>query len=90
MGNVIITLRVSPNLDYDFNSVLEKVKEEINKFGGKYLEYKEVPIAFGIKVYDIKFLYPDKEFNEDELLEKIRSIEGIEDCEIVGATLSSI
>ena len=90
MGKVIVTLRVSPNQEIDFRNILENIKKVLEEFGGKYLEYKEVPVAFGIKVYDVKFLYPDKEFNEDLLLEKVRNIEGVEDCEVIGATLSSI
>ncbi|RDD52408.1 elongation factor 1-beta [Nanoarchaeota archaeon NZ13-N] len=91
MGKVIITLRVLPeDQSIEINNLLEKINEKISKIGGKYLQHYLKPIAFGISALEIKFVYPDKEFKEEEFIEEINSIEGISSAEIVNVTLSSL
>jgi len=90
MGKVIITLRIFPeDINIDFNSILEEAKIIIKEFGGNYLKHEFVPIAFGLKTLDIKFTYPDKEFNEEKFIEKIKNIKGVSDASIQNITLSS-
>jgi len=91
MGKVIITLRVMPeDSETDINPILEKIKEEISKIGGNYLQHYLKPLAFGINAIEVKFSYPDKEFREEEFIEKISSIKGVSSVEIINVTLSSI
>jgi len=91
MGKVIITLRVLPESpDVDINYILEEVKKEISRIGGSYLQHSIKPFAFGINSIEIKFTYPDKEFKEEELIEKINSIQGVSSAEVINVTLSSI
>jgi len=91
MGKVIITLRIMPEgPDVDINHILEEVKKEISKIGGSYLQHSIKPFAFGISSIEVKFTYPDKEFKEEELIEKINSIPGVSSAEVINVTLSSI
>jgi len=91
MGKVIITLRIMPeDLDVDIDSILDKVKEEISKIGGNYLQHYTKPLAFGINAIEVKFTYPDKEFKEEEFIERVSSIKGVSSVEIINVTLSSI
>ena len=91
MGKVIVTFRIYPEgVDVDLNKIVEEAKKVISEFEGEYWKHEETPIAFGLKALDIKFTYPDKEFEEEKFLEKIKQIEGVSDAEITGVTLSSI
>jgi len=91
MGKVIITLRVYPeDVDTNLEEMLKEVKKVIDEFGGEYWKHQIVPIAFGLKALEVKFTYPDQEFKEDEFIEKILSIFGVNDAEITNVTLSSI
>ncbi|MGB9674824.1 MAG: hypothetical protein ACPLX8_01690 [Nanopusillaceae archaeon] len=52
---------------------------------------KEIkPFAFGLNELYIRFIYPDKEFNEERFIEKVNSIEGVGGSEIVSVSLSQI
>ncbi|BFI73182.1 elongation factor 1-beta [Nanoarchaeota archaeon] len=88
---VVITLKISPNdVDVNLENINEKAKEKIKEFGGQYLSHEIQPIAFGLNALLIKFLYPDQEFSEEELLEKINSIEGVSNSEIVSVSLAQL
>lgn len=91
MGKVIITLRVYPEgVETGLDSIVEEVKKIVQEFGGEYWKHEEIPIAFGLKALEIKFTYPDQEFKEEEFLNKVKSISGVNDAEIVNVTLSSV
>ena len=88
---VIITLKISPNdVDVDLEKVNEKVKDIIKNFGGQYLSHEIQPIAFGLNSLIVKFLYPDQEFNEEELLNQINSIEGVSSSEVISVSLAQL
>ena len=90
MGEVIITLKIYPeDIDTNLGAIVEEVKKIVREFEGECWKHEEVPIAFGLKALEIKFIYPDKEFKEEEFLNKIRDIPGVNDAEIVSVTLSS-
>jgi len=91
MGVVIITLRILPEgPDVDLEYILEEVKKEISRIGGNYLQHSIKPFVFGINSIEIKFTYPDKEFKEEELIERVNSIQGVSSAEVINVTLSSI
>jgi len=88
---VVITLKISPDdVDVDLEKVNEKVKDIIKNFGGQYLSYEVQPIAFGLNSLNVKFLYPDQEFKEEELLNKINNIEGVSSSEVVSVSLAQL
>jgi len=88
---VVITLKISPNdVDVDLEKVNEKVKDIIKNFGGQYLSHEIQPIAFGLNSLIVKFLYPDQEFNEEELLNQINSIEGVSSSEVISVSLAQL
>ncbi len=88
---VVITLKISPNdVDADLEKINAQAKEKIKEFGGQYLSHEIQPIAFGLNALIVKFLYPDKEFSEEELIEKINSIEGVSSSEVVSVSLAQL
>jgi elongation factor 1-beta len=91
MAYVVVTLKISPtDIDVNLEKINEKVKEKIKEFGGQYVSHEIQPIAFGLNALIVKFLYPDKEFNEEELIEKINSIEGVNNSEIISVSLAQL
>ncbi len=91
MGNVIITVSIYPeDPEVDLGKILEQAKKIIEEFGGKYYEHKETPIAFGLKSLDVRFIYPDQEFKEEDLISKLQEIEGVQSAEVTNITLASL
>lgn len=84
MGDVLCILKVMPTgVDVD----MEELKSEIQKLGPKAMEI--VPVAFGLKALDVRFIRPDSEGGTEDLEEKIRKIDGVESVETTGVTLIS-
>ncbi|MGC9133098.1 MAG: elongation factor 1-beta [Nanopusillaceae archaeon] len=91
MVYVVITLKISPtDIDVNLEKINEEVKEKIKEFGGQYVSHEIQPIAFGLNALIVKFLYPDKEFNEEELIEKINNIEGVNNSEVISVSLAQL
>ena len=89
MGTVIITLEVLPESpEVDLDKIVNEINKIINEIGGKVINSNIEPFVFGLKKIVLKFSYPEKEFNEEVLLEKINSIEGVQSSEIVSVTRS--
>ncbi len=83
MGDVILVIKVLP----DGPGKLEAVKEGLKKLEPKRLE--EEPIGFGISALIFTTLIPDSGGGkQDELEEKIRSIDGVGDLEVLRASRS--
>jgi elongation factor 1-beta len=83
MGEVLCTLKVMPTgVDVDIESVEKKIKELLSPE-----ETKIVPVAFGIKAIEVRKIIPDGEGGTDELEEKIKALEGVENVETTGVTL---
>jgi len=85
MGNVIMKLKVMPS---DVNVDLEAVKGEIK--GDSKVEIKDFgiqPIAFGLKALIVVAVMPDEEGIGDAFVEKIKSIDGVENVEVESVEL---
>jgi len=87
MGQVIVTLEIMPESpETDLEKVYEKVLEIIKNFKGESAQKKIEPIAFGLKKLIVHFMLPETDFNEEQFLEKIQKIEGVESAQIVNVT----
>jgi elongation factor 1-beta len=84
MGEVLCILKVMPT---GVSVDMGKLKSRIQKLGPKAIEI--VPIAFGLKALDVRFIRQDSEGGTEDLEEKIRKIEGVESVETTGVTLIS-
>jgi|Deesub1362B_J571_1020462.scaffolds.fasta_scaffold00237_25 elongation factor 1-beta len=81
MGTVIMKLKVMPS---DVEVDLEKIREKIVENPGK-VEVKDFgiqPIAFGLKALIVVAVMPDEEGINDQFIEKIQGIDGVESVEV--------
>ena len=85
MGKVGIRIRVMPT---EAGMDMENFKEEITKVLPEYAQLAKAeiaPVAFGLKALIILVITPDQ--SPDELIEKIREVEGVESAEIEEVSL---
>jgi len=87
MGEVILTLEVLPESpDTDLEKIKNEAAKIIERFSGR-LEKSEVqPIAFGLKKLVIYLTIPEADFNEEQFIEAIQNIEGVNSAEITNVT----
>jgi len=85
MGKVGMKLRVMPSsIDVD----MEEFRESITKVLPEYAQLVNVeikPIAFGLKALILQIIMPDQ--SPDELIEKIRGVERVENVEVEDLSL---
>lgn len=82
MGDVIIVLKILPESPEKFG----KIKEELEKLNPKRLEEEE--IGFGLSALKFTTIIPDAGGKQDELEEKIRSIDGVGEIEVLRCSRS--
>ena len=87
-GNVIVVLRAYPKeLTQDFTPIVEKIREAIKGSFYELLKWEVVEIAFGYKALELYFIMPeDIEGGTEELEQKIKSVEYIDNVDIVYIT----
>jgi len=83
MGIALITLKIMPtSLEASLEEIKEKSKDIIEKNEGKIGEFKEEPIAFGLKAVIVSFeLDESKELEAIE--EELKKIEEINSIQVV-------
>ncbi|HDH81584.1 MAG TPA: elongation factor 1-beta [Thermoplasmatales archaeon] len=85
MGEVSLTIRVMPDdAGMDMNKLKDDVISVLPDYA-KLVNTEEQPIAFGLKALLIKVIMPDQ--SPDELIEKISTIEHVENAEIQDLSL---
>jgi elongation factor 1-beta len=85
MGEVSMTIRIMPD---DAGMDMEKLKESVVKVLPDYAKLvgtEEKPIAFGLKALLVKIIMPDQ--SPDELIDKISTVEHVENAEIQDLSL---
>jgi len=85
MGEVSLTIRVMPDdASLDMGKLKDNVVSALPDYA-KLVGTEEKPIAFGLKALLIKIVMPDQ--SPDELIEKISTIEHVENAEIQDLSL---
>jgi elongation factor 1-beta len=77
MGDVILVYKILPAEPGKFDGL----KAGLEKLNPKRLE--EEPIGFGLKALKFTTMVPDEGGKQEELEEKIRSIDGVGEIELV-------
>lgn len=84
VGSVIVTFRIMPEgVDTDLDSLEKEIKKEIDP-----QRMERIPIAFGLNAVQIIKLVDEKEGEMDRITDKIKSIKGVREVEVVGLTRS--
>ncbi len=84
MGSVIVTLRVMPkSVKTDLSIIEEQLRKKINP-----QRMERVPIAFGLVSLEVIKLVEEEEGKVDELIEKMKSIQGVKGVEVINITRS--
>jgi elongation factor 1-beta len=84
VGSVIVTFKIMPEgVETDLDSVEKDIKKEINP-----QRMERIPIAFGLNAVQIIKLVDEKEGEMDRVTDKIKSIKGVREVEVVGLTRS--
>ena len=87
MANVIISLKVMPESpEVNLTDLKDKVKSEIEKFGGLVGRVEEEPIGFGLVSLIFTFNLPEDKSDLDPLEEAIKKIDGAISTEVVSIT----
>jgi elongation factor 1-beta len=84
VGSVIVTFKIMPEgVETDLDSVEKDIKKEINP-----QRMERIPIAFGLNAIQIIKLVDEIEGEMDRVTDKIKSIKGVREVEVVGLTRS--
>jgi elongation factor 1-beta len=85
MGKVAIKIRVMPN---EAGINMEEFKNNVTKVLPEYAQLVNAeikPIAFGLKALLLQIIMPDQ--SPDELIEKLRGVEKVENVEVEDLSL---
>ncbi|RLG70726.1 MAG: hypothetical protein DRO04_01260 [Candidatus Iainarchaeum archaeon] len=87
MGKLALIVRITPKEEIDAEAVISKIKDE--NFGEARLkDIRKEPLAFGIFIVKAAFLLPEKkEELTEEVVNKLKALDAVEDAEIEGMTL---
>ncbi len=84
MAQIIITIKIMPESpDINLNKLEDKIKKEIENFGGEVGKVETENIAFGIKALKMIFVADEKVGSTDKLEESIMGLEGIGNVEVI-------
>lgn len=86
MGKVLVTYKIMPS---DTTTDLSKMQETIKALDGigEVKDFKEEPVAFGLKSLTALIAMPDEGGITDKAEEALSKIEGVQSVETVGVTL---
>ncbi|MEK6914635.1 MAG: hypothetical protein AABW83_03205 [Nanoarchaeota archaeon] len=83
MGTALITIKIMPNApDTNLDDIQKKAEKIIIKEQGKNFIIKKEPVAFGLNSLNISFSR-DENLDNDEMIEKINSINNVSSAEII-------
>lgn len=84
MGKAVITIKIMPESpDVDLDAIFTQANVFIQEFTGGSDTKKEIlPLAFGLKSLNITFLSDEAKGSTDSLEEQIRSVAGVNSCEV--------
>ncbi len=82
MGTALITIKIMPESpDTNLEEVQSKAEEIITKHEGQQPNSAKEPVAFGLNSLNISFSR-DENLDNDEMVEEIQNIEGVNSAEI--------
>ncbi len=87
MGKVAMTYRMMPeSTDFNFEGLESSIKSRLPD-GSEFRDSRIVPIAFGLRSYEVMIVATDGEGVADRVENALSGIEGIQSVEAVETTL---
>ncbi len=84
MGEVIVVYRVLPDgVEVNLEELENKIKETIEP-----QRVEKVPVAFGLSALHVYKLVPDEEGAADKIEQKLKSLEGVSEVEVIEVSRS--
>lgn len=83
MGTALITLKIMPaSPETDLEAIKEKAKSIIEEGKGEEIQFKEEPVAFGLKAVIASFSI-DEDNGLEPIENKIKEIEEVNSCDVI-------
>ena len=83
MGKMLAIMDVSPEgVEVNLEELKENIKKTIESFEAELGEIKEEELAFGLKILKVVIITNEEE-NLDNLTDKVKSVDGIKNAEVV-------
>ena len=83
MANVVVTLRIMPELPDTDLAVLEKqATDKISSFGGEVGKTEITPVAFGLNSLNLYFVMDEAKGSTEPLEKDVESLKGVNSVEV--------
>jgi len=84
MSNVVVTLKIMPeSIDINLDKLADKIEEKVHSlFGNVAFKFQKEPVAFGLNALIVNFVIGESE-SSDDLIEKIKEIEGVNSVNMI-------
>jgi elongation factor 1-beta len=83
MGIAAVKIRILPTSpEVELENLKEKVKDLVEKKGGKNCNFEEEPIAFGLKAIIAFFAWPEQ-LDLEDLENSINKTEGVSSLQVI-------
>jgi len=83
MGTVGVKIKVMPSSpETNLEEIKKKIRDLVEKNGGKNRDYTEEPIAFGLKAIISFFEWPEEK-ELDELEDKIKKVKNVNSEQVI-------
>ncbi len=87
MGDVLITYQIMPTgVDVDIEQMKDEIKQKIHGVG-EINDFREEPIAFGLKALIVRVIVKDEGGVSDKIEEMLRSINNVQGIVVNEVTL---
>jgi len=83
MALALIKVKIMPDSpSADLDKIENNIKSLLESSGSKSIKFEKEPVAFGLVAIIAQFSWDDSESN-DELMEKMQSLENVSSAEII-------
>ena len=83
MTNIVVTLKVMPDSpEVDMDILEDKVRDEVEKFGGDVGKVEFEPIGYGLTALKCIFLMDESKGSTEPLEEAIKALDNVQSVEV--------
>ncbi|MEW6063284.1 MAG: elongation factor 1-beta family protein [Nanoarchaeota archaeon] len=82
MTNLVITIKIMPEIEADLTKIKEEAEKKLKKLNAYIGKAEIIPVAFGLKSINLTFTI-NEVVNSDDIENSIKNIKGVQSLEIV-------